>query len=72
MNQGVPWSKAEDECLRNFAMSGLAAPEIALAMNRPRSVIRRHAEKLQIKIASGKNAMIRIDRLVELGLKAKK
>jgi hypothetical protein len=40
-------------------------------MNRSNTVIRRHAAKLKIGIAGGRNVTATVDGLVELGLKAK-
>jgi hypothetical protein len=70
MSRGL-WSKDEDQRLRSLAQSGLAIMQIALRMNRSNTVIRRHAAKLKIGIAGGRNVMATVDRLVELGLKAK-
>jgi len=72
MSGGVPWSTHEDQRLRLLAKSGLGAKGIAHKMNRPQSVIRRHAEKLKIGIAGGRNVMATVGRLVDLRLKAKK
>ena len=68
---GRAWSEGEDRRLRDLVRSGLAVSEIALEMNRSRSVIQRHAVKLGIKVASGTRVMNRVDRLVELGLRVK-
>jgi hypothetical protein len=70
MSRGL-WSKDEDQRLRSLAQSGLAIMQIALRMNRSNTVIRRHAAKLKIGIAGGRNVTATVDRLVELGLKAK-
>jgi hypothetical protein len=51
---GVPWSKDDDQLLRDLAKSGLSFSEIAVQMNRSRSVIRNHAEKLEIAVAKGR------------------
>jgi hypothetical protein len=67
MNKGVPWSIDEDRHLRDFAHAGFTVREIALQMNRSRSVIQRHSAMLGIKVASGRN-LTAVDRLV--GLKA--
>lgn len=69
MTPGIPWSTDEDRRLFELAQSGLSFGEIALRINRSRSVIRRHAEKLKIKVAAERNGMT-IGRL-ELGLKGK-
>jgi hypothetical protein len=71
MSSGVLWSDADDQRLRSLAQSGLAIRQIALRMNRSHNVIRRHAAKLKIAIASGRNVMATVDRLVGLGLKVK-
>jgi hypothetical protein len=68
---GRAWSEGEDRRLRDLARSGLTVPQIALEMNRSRSVIQRHAVKLRIKIATGIRVMNRVDRLVDLGLRVK-
>jgi hypothetical protein len=70
MSRGL-WSKDEDQRLRSLAQSGLAIMQIALRMNRSNTVIRRHAAKLKIGIAGGRNVTATVDGLVELGLKAK-
>jgi hypothetical protein len=49
----------------------LAIRQIALRMNRSHAVIRRHAAKLKIGIAGGRNVIATVDRLVERGLKVK-
>jgi hypothetical protein len=54
---GVPWSNAEDKRLRELAQAGLSFVEIAAEMRRSTSMVRRHAEILQIKIARGANVM---------------
>jgi hypothetical protein len=72
MKAGVPWSKDEDRRLRDLAQSGLATPEIAFRMNRSRSVIRRHAKKLNISIAGSRTMMDTVGRLAELGMKVKR
>jgi hypothetical protein len=72
MSSGVLWSDDDDQRLRSLAQSGLAIRQIALRMNRSHNVIRRRAAKLKIGIASGRNVMATVDRLVELGMKVKK
>ncbi len=72
MIHGLPWSEDDDQRLRDLAQSGLDFSEIALQMSRSNSVIRRHAERLNISVASGRHVMTTVRRLVELGLKAKK
>jgi len=67
----VPWSKDEDQRLRDLAQSGLSTEDIAIQMNRSKSAIRENAERLEITIASGRNEARTIRRLVELGMKAK-
>jgi hypothetical protein len=49
----------------------LAIRQIALQMNRSHAVFRRHAAKLKIGIAGGRNVIATVDRLVELGLQVK-
>lgn len=65
------WSEDEDKRLRSLAQSGLYISQIALRMNRSHTVIRRHAAKLKIAIASGRNMKVTIERIVKLGQKAK-
>lgn len=50
---GIPWSTNDDQRLGKLAQSGLSFAEIARQMNRSRSVIRNHAEKLKIAVAKG-------------------
>ena len=71
MTTGAPWSKDEDKRLRDLAKSGLGTEDIAAQMNRSKSAIRANAERLDIRIANGRNGKITVRRLVELGLKAK-
>jgi len=71
MGIGVLWSKDEDQCLRSLAQSGLAIRQIALRMNRSDAAIRKHAAKLKIGIAGGRNVMATVERLAGLGLKGK-
>jgi len=71
MRATVPWSKDEDQRLRDLAQSGLSTEDIAIQMNRSKSAIRENAERLEITIASGRNEARTIRRLVELGMKAK-
>jgi|APIni6443716594_1056825.scaffolds.fasta_scaffold236008_2 DNA-binding NarL/FixJ family response regulator len=71
MSSGFLWSDDDDQRLRSLAQSGLAMRQIALRMNRSHAVIRRHAAKLKIGIASGRNVTATVDRLVERGLKVK-
>ena len=71
MSSGVLWSVDEDQRLRSLEQSGLAMKQIALRMNRSHTVIRRHAAKLKIGIAGGRNVVATVDRLVELRLKVK-
>ena len=71
MSSGVLWSDDDDQRLRSLAQSGLAMRQIALRMNRSHTVIRKHAAKLKIGIASGRNVIATVDRLVERGLKVK-
>ena len=71
MRATVPWSKDEDQRLRDLAQSGLSTEDIAIQMNRSKSAIRENAERLEITIASGRNEALTIRRLVELGMKAK-
>ena len=71
MNGGRPWTTADDQRLRDLAQLGAGLSEIAAQMKRSPSVIRRHVEKLKITIARGQNGMT-VNRLVDLGLKAKK
>jgi hypothetical protein len=71
MSSGVLWSVDEDQRLRSLEQSGLAMKQIALRMNRSHAVFRRHAAKLKIGIAGGRNVVATVDRLVELGLKVK-
>ena len=67
----MPWSKDEDQRLRDLAQSGLSTEDIATQMNRSKSAIRENAERPEITIASGRNEALTIRRLVELGMKAK-
>jgi hypothetical protein len=71
MSSDVLWSADEDQRLRSLAQSGLAMRQIALRMNRSHAVIRRHATKLKIGIAGGRNVVATVDRLVDLELKVK-
>ena len=71
MTSGAPWSKEEDQRLRDLAKLGLNTEDIAAQMNRSKSAIRENAERLKITVASGRNGKLMIRRLVELGLKAK-
>jgi hypothetical protein len=71
MSSGDLWSDDDDQRLRSLAQSGLAIRQIALRMNRSHTVIGEHAAKLKIGIASGRNVMATVDRLVERGLKVK-
>lgn len=71
MSSGVLWSDSEDQRLRGLARSGLSIRQISLRMSRSQDVIRRHAAKLQIGIAGGRNVMATVDRLVELRLKVR-
>jgi hypothetical protein len=70
MSNGIPWSTDDDQRVRDLARSGLNLGEIAIQMNRSISVIHRHAERLNIAIASGRNG--KTNRLLELAQKAKK
>jgi hypothetical protein len=72
MTSAAPWSKDEDQRLRDLAQSGLGTEDIATQMKRSRSAIRANAERLDITIACGRNGKITVRRLVELGLKANK
>ncbi|MBR1149060.1 hypothetical protein [Bradyrhizobium sp. JYMT SZCCT0428] len=71
MTISAPWSKEEDQRLRDLAHSGLGSEDIATRMKRSRSAIRANAERLDITIACGRNEKVTVRRLVELGLKAK-
>jgi hypothetical protein len=70
---GIPWLSDDDQCLRKLAQSGLSFSEIAIQMNRARSVIRNHAEKLEIAVARGQVGKAKIAKSgrSRLGLKAK-
>ena len=72
MKAGVPWSKDEDQRLRDLALSGLGTADIAFQMKRSASAVRKNAEKLNIAIATSRKGVTTVRRLVELGLKAKK
>ena len=54
MRRGLPWTDDEDRRLRELARAGLSYVEIALEMRRSTSMVRRHAEKLKIKVANGR------------------
>ena len=56
----IPWSTDDDQRLRELAQSGLSFAEMARQMNRSRSVIRSHAEKLKIAVARGQSGKVMI------------
>ena len=71
MRRAVPWSEEEDRRLRDLARSGIGAKDIAALMDRSTSVICDHAKRLKIAIANDRNKLVKIDRLLGIGLKAK-
>jgi hypothetical protein len=56
---GTSWSSDEDAQLRKLAQAGLSVSEIATDIRRSNSMVRRRADKLQIKIAGGLNGVVR-------------
>jgi hypothetical protein len=55
----VLWSPAEDERLRELALSGESLAEIAVQMQRNKSSVRTRALKLEVAIARDRNPMLK-------------
>jgi hypothetical protein len=55
MKRVRPWTSHEDLVLRELAEAGEFAATIAAEMSRSETAIRRHAARLNLKIAKGKH-----------------